>query len=532
MDITERKQAEEELERYRNHLEEMIEQRTKELAEAQKASEAANKAKSDFLANMSHEIRTPMNALLGYSELLAPLVSDPIQKEYVHSMQSSGNSLLTLINDILDLSKIEAGKRESQYEYVDTESLFKEMENIFSLKCTDKGIEFLFEVSSGLPPGIYIDETAVRQMLLNLLGNAIKFTDKGYVKLSAYPENQRYKKHKDQSEEIFDLIIEVEDTGMGISKDQQNKIFDVFRQIDPVNTKKTGGTGLGLAITKKLIEMMNGSISINSKLNKGTTFHVTLPEVSFLQELHRVDREIQVNPEEVIFEEGTVLVVDDVESNRKVFTDALRNTSLDVHEAGNGEEAYNLAKKIKPDLIITDIKMPDMDGFELLEKIKSHNKLKDIPVLAYTAEAIKSQMERIMKSEFAGVMIKPTKINKLYLELMNLMPHKVIEMETEEVKESIHDIPDEHLTPLINELEGDLYSTWKKFKNRQPLNEVKEFGKDIVALGEKYQAKRLEKYGKELVDAAGQFNVSNILLLLKKYPEKIEELKKLRDGKK
>jgi two-component system sensor histidine kinase EvgS len=259
---------------------------------------------------------------------------------------------------------------------------------------------------------------------------------------------------------------------------------------------------------------------------------VTIPGIPILQELHHIDKEVHINPEEMEFERATIVVVDDVESNRKFFKDALRQSNLNVREAENGEKALNLAIRIKPDLIITDVRMPGMNGFQLLEKIKSDEKLKDIPVIAYSASVMKSQMERIYNSQFSGVLTKPTKINDLYLELINHLPHRIIETEPQHVDGPAGNISEQNLSLLIGELENDLYKTWEKLRNRQPINEVKEFGKDINALGEKYEASGLIAYGEGLVNAAEQFNVNNILLLLKKYPDKIEEMKKSQIQKK
>ncbi|MGD0343190.1 MAG: response regulator, partial [Bacteroidales bacterium] len=313
-------------------LEELVEERTKELkkdeekilafnaelehriAERTAQLDAANKAKSEFLANMSHEIRTPMNAVLGYAELLGLMLEDKTQRDYIESIKSSGRSLLTLINDILDLSKIEAGKLELQFEFVNSKSFFSEFERIFSLRVSEKGLKFILEISSGTPEGIYIDDARLRQIILNLIGNAVKFTEKGNIILKVYTENPQIIKYStEKTEEFIDLIIEVMDTGIGISKEMQDEVFNPFVQGQGQNVKKYGGTGLGLAITQRLVQLMNGTIDLDSQLNRGSSFKIKIPGVSYLRDFDKRTEEIQLDPADIVFEKATIIVADDVE---------------------------------------------------------------------------------------------------------------------------------------------------------------------------------------------------------------------------
>ncbi len=505
------------------------------LIKANESAQQANRAKSEFLANMSHEIRTPMNAMLGYAELLTPLVQEKIQKDYLNAIRSSGNSLLILINDILDLAKIEAGKLELSFDFIETQAFFSEMEQIFLYKITEKGISFFLEISSGTPAGLCTDELRLRQILVNLLGNAIKFTQKGYVKLSVWTENpQLINDRKGNTEEFIDLVIEIEDTGIGISREFQEKLFDAFQQQEETNVKVFGGTGLGLAITKRLVELMNGSITITSRLGKGSTFKVVIPDMAYLRDFESHVTELFIDPQSVIFDESTILVVDDVEHNRKFLVDALRTTDLRLVEAENGEVAINLAQEIIPDLIISDIRMPMMDGFEFLDRIKKDNKLKHIPVLAYSASAMKSQKMKIMNSEFAGLLMKPVKLSDLYVELINHLPHQLLE--PEQIEKDVESLDEEFpesllkkLPELIKVLESDLYKTWESFEHRQPMGELQIFGETIAGIGDHYQSKILKKYGIELISATDEFNVKEALDLLRNYPKLIEKIKKLSD---
>ncbi len=304
--------AEEELKKHREHLEELIRERTIELQSAKAEAETANQTISEFLANMSHEIRTPMNAILGFTEILGGLVENPQQKEYLSSIQSSGKSLLSLINDILDLSKVEAGKLELDYTAVDTRVVFQEMEQIFSQKIAQKGFEFILDIDPDLPP-LILDETRLRQILFNLVGNAVKFTDDGYIKLSVRTEVPE-RDHK-----TMDLLFEVADTGIGIPEDQQDKIFGAFEQKKGQSHAKYGGTGLGLAITKRLIEMMNGDVYVTGDLGKGSTFHVTLRGLTIASETDLASRDRPaIDVDAVTFARASILVVDDIEVNRNL----------------------------------------------------------------------------------------------------------------------------------------------------------------------------------------------------------------------
>jgi len=521
------KKNEEKILAFNSELEHRIQERTAQL-------DAANKAKSEFLANMSHEIRTPLNAVLGYAELLGHMVEDKTQRDYIDSIRSSGRSLLTLINDILDLSKIEAGKLELQFEYVNARSFFSEFERIFSLRVSQKGLQFILEFSSGVPEGILIDDARLRQIILNLIGNAVKFTDKGSIKLKIYIENPQIVKYSEgKSEEYIDLIIEITDTGIGISQEMQDKIFDPFIQGESQSIKKYGGTGLGLAITQRLIQLMNGTISLDSRLNEGSTFKIRIPDVSYLRDFEKRIQEFELNPEEIIFEKATIVVADDVEHNRKYLIDALKNTEIKVIEAEDGQQALSIIKKTDPDLVITDIRMPYLDGFGLLEKLKEDAELKNIPVIAYSASVMKAQRDRIRNSEFAGMLIKPVQITELYIELMNNLRYKTVKAaETKQTlsepksSEKISDLPG-----LIELLDTRVKETWSTFAFMQPIDEIRDFGNQLIELGKKHNASTITIYGTELTEAAASFSIETILALLRKYPAIVDFFKNIKNTK-
>jgi len=390
-------------------LEKKVEQRTKEYQEAATRAQVADSAKSEFLANMSHEIRTPMNAILGFSEILKEQLSEPKYREYIDIIITSSKTLLGLINDILDLSKIEAGKMEFQYKPVDTHSLFSDIKKIFANKINDKGLKFLTDIDNKLPSSLLLDEVRIRQILFNLVGNAVKFTDKGYIELKVkgdfYPDRSK-----------IDLIFSVKDTGIGISEDGKKIIFDAFKQSSGQSMKKYGGTGLGLTITKRLVEMMNGEISVESIIGKGSIFKIKIKEVS-VATVGPDNEDRKPEYENIKFNRQKVLVADDVQSNRLLLSEILSIYGLNVLIALNGKEAISIAKNNDPDIILMDLRMPVMDGYEAIKVLKGNNRLKNIPVIVLTASAMKSTEEDIKKIKCDGYIRKPVDRYELIAEL-------------------------------------------------------------------------------------------------------------------
>lgn len=344
------------------------------LQKSKEAAESANRAKSEFLANMSHEIRTPMNAILGFSEVLLHKVHDAQSRRYLQTIVSSGQTLLTLIDDILDLSKIEAGKMAIRPEPLDLRGLIHDVEAMFEPSFDDIGVDLFIDIPSDLPQGLILDQVRIRQILINLVGNALKFTAKGFVRISVdWALNKK-------NPQTVDLQFGVEDTGVGIPKEQHEIIFENFRQCNSQSTRKYGGSGLGLAITQKLTSMMGGKISLISDVNQGSLFRIHLPGVEWKAnaqpQMYSRDISTQIPP-------ATVLVVDAGLANTELLASILETTPLHVLGAQSANEAMEICERKRPQLVFLNLNLPDLSGVNAAELMKKF--LPDLPVVAITA---------------------------------------------------------------------------------------------------------------------------------------------------
>lgn len=417
----------EELTKAKDAAMEELERSQVALKEALVKAEAADRAKSDFLANMSHEIRTPINAVLGMNELIMRESSEDVVQEYAANVADAGHALLSLINDILDFSKIEAGRMELAPAEYEVSSLIRELNNMISVRCKDRNLEFKIKNNPDIPRTLYGDEVRIRQILINFLTNAVKYTDKGYVILDVDFERT--------SNKGIDLVVAVKDSGIGIKPEDLPALFENFKRVDLDHNRKREGTGLGLSITKSFVQMMNGSIDVDSVYGDGSTFTVRIPQTIEVDEpmgvfepgaLHRRKKY------EASFEapEARILVVDDIATNLMVMKGLLKQTKVHVDTALSGNECLKEVSQNKYDIIFLDHMMPGMNGIETMERISKDNSHpnQETPVIMLTANAIIGVREEYIGMGFTDYLSKPVQAAALEEMLKKYLPKEKVIM--------------------------------------------------------------------------------------------------------
>ena len=433
----------------------MIEEKNQELMianeEAEKAKAdaiAAANAKSVFLANMSHEIRTPINAILGMDTMILRECNDNEILEYAGNIQSASQTLLSLINDILDFSKIETGKLELVAGDYALSSLINDVYHMLISKAKEKGLALNVESNKNLPAKLYGDEVRIRQIIVNILNNAIKYTKKGSVtltvgmsdmKLSDMPDHSNDSKSENITDKNTIITFRIADTGIGIKKENISHLFDSFSRFDEEKNKYIEGTGLGLAITKQLVDLMNGEIVVTSEYGKGSVFTVSIPQkivsdlkIGDISEKYNEPSNKKKKKSTFTAPDANVLVVDDVKMNINVFKALLKRTEINVDSAMSGSEALDMIKEKKYDIIFLDHMMPDMDGIETYQNMKmlEDNPNKDTTVVMLTANAIMGAKEEYLGIGFSDYLSKPVQAPKLESMILKYLPEELVQRTT------------------------------------------------------------------------------------------------------
>ncbi len=492
--------------------------RTVELEMEKQRAIEADSQKSHFLANMSHEIRTPMNAILGFADLLASMIQDERARGYLRAIQNSGRSLLDLINDILDISRIEAGKLMLRPEPVDVRDIVEGVALAVKKQAEDKGLKLEAKTSRHVPALLEIDALRLRQILLNLASNAVKFTAKGSVQILVDTVGEASPGGR------CDLLIQVNDTGVGIAEADRERVFSAFEQVSPHSRSGAQGTGLGLSITRRLVELMNGRIALDSQPGRGSAFTVTLPGIPVSHQ--PLDPPTEHSADFNRLRPATILVADDNATNRELIAGYLHGSHHQLLFAQDGLEVLELARTAKPDVILMDIRMPRLDGNQACRQLREDERTRVIPVIAQTASSMPDEASRLRR-EYAGCLQKPFHQRQLYRALEAVLGHATMRF-TSPPPMTASDGPSE----VLESLDFSTTATWPglaprlhqwaandvaRFLDSFPMLEIAGFARMLHQESARHDCPPLSRYALMLAAAAEAFEIDQVERLLREF---------------
>ena len=493
--------------------------REHELVQARLEAERSHQEMAVFLANMSHEIRTPMNSVLGFTELLEGELHKPKHRQYLKSIRTSASSLLQLITDVLDTSKIEAGVMELRLEPTDPREICDFLRTVFSQPAAQKGVKLEFHLAPDLPGTLLLDRIRLRQILVNLVGNAVKFTDQGRIDIRVQWEKQATRSR-------ITLLLEVRDTGVGIPQEKLGTIFKPFVQAGAHRDKERAGTGLGLAIVRRLAELMGGTVTVASVPGQGSTFQLRFPntEVSPRLPLNgklEPGRRADFN----WLRAATVLVVDDNEINCQLIASLFANSHHRLVFGANGGEAVEKARATAPDVILMDVRMPDMDGREAVVEIRKIPGLELTPVIAVTAASLMNG-ERDLEGRFNGYVRKPFSKRELFDEIAHFLPRLPKAGAAPKKPVQSGSAPVAVARELIPPLRQLLAEEWPGVRDSLAFNEGKFFAGKLELLATQWSCPPLSDYAQTLGCHAESYAVVDWEKQLHEFPALVARLEK------
>jgi len=469
------------------------------LASAKEAAEDYVEAKDNIFSNISHEMRTPLNAIIGYASIMLQNADNEIQKDYIRSIKTSGESLLSLIEDILYISKVDTKTTEIKKDKVNLRKLVSEVHQLFEQKFKRKGVEFIVEISKEIPDYIIIDNARIKQILISLISNALKFTDTGRVSVKFEGKRSIYK-------EIFDLVIYIEDTGIGIEEKDQLKIFDSFLQIESTTRRSYEGTGLGLYVTKRNVDLLNGTIKVHSVLNKGTVFIINFKNLKIPVDKQRFLLKEHSELNSPRFIKASILVADDNEFNREILKHILKQFDFEILEAENGKDAILLAQKFVPNIIIMDLKMPEISGYNAMKTLRSETATRDIPIIAFSSYENGVNKESLLNFGFNDFLSKPVTFSKTIKTLRRFLDYTY-----EEPKEQTFFLKSaqEFMSNKENNnlLFRQLKSSWEHLAEKKTIKEQLDFANKLVQFGQENGIDFIKNHGNVLIESLKVYDI-------------------------